>query len=508
MHPQPNLSPQVDRLLEQDPPTAFSALARLIQSDASDFESVHSSIQTCPTLAARLLAVFRSPAFATRHQITSLRHAVVMLGSKQARMIAMGYAIKQVLNPDGGVPPEMLDRHWRSTLAKAEAARCVAESIRGADPEAAQTAALIQDLGLGRLLGIDADFYAALAERPIPTEQWLERERERFGLDHAELTVALLAKWQIGEGWIHAIRQHHRPIGEAEDGKAAVPRVTAAMLPHLNEPLDDASVQWLIAMHARFLYDKFSTPEAFLIATEAAVSTFVGDTEVPTEARVATMYHALCEQVASGLQHLCLHVSDLEATSDASRQNFDALRSAAFSDTLTRVLNRRGFMMLAHRRLEHAAAHHGACALMFIDINGLKQINDRYGHDAGDRLIRGMAKLLRRAVDRQDMIGRLGGDEFAVLITDVTREEAISICQRVYQVCDNKKIRVSEQLAPSPVRFSQGLCYAPRVTRTTDFDDLIKLADQAMYRAKQAKHNDEQLLPIELYTPPAPDTPI
>jgi len=460
------------------------------------------AIEACPTLVARLLAVFRSPAFATRQQITSLRHGVVMLGCKQARVIAMGYALKLVLNRDCATSAaEMLDQHWRSTLAKAEAARHVAESVRGADPDAAQTAALLQDLGLGCLLRIDPDFYRQLCDKPLTAERWLQCERDRFGIDHADLTVALLTRWQLGESWIDAVRDHHRRLSSDDDGAVALPRLTAAVLPHLNEPLDDPSLQWLIAVHAKFLYQRFSTPETFLIELEAAVSAFIGETRAPTDEQVATMYQSLCDQLTGELTQLCLHVADLQAFNDASRKNLNALRHAAFSDALTGVLNRRGFMMLARRRLTHAAAQGGGCALMFIDIDGLKQINDRYGHDAGDRLISGLAGLLRRAVDRQDMIGRLGGDEFAVLITDVTREEAIAICRRVQQICRSTKIRISEKVAPTPARFSQGLCHTPVVTSNTDFDELLKIADQAMYRAKHGQAPDDDTPPVEDYSP-------
>ncbi len=478
-------APQVEALLDSEPPVAVHALWRLARADPADLELVCSAIESCPPLVARLLAVFRSPAFATRQVITSIKHAVVMLGGRNARAIAMCHALKLLYREDRA-SRQLVDLHWRCSLAKAEAARTVAESIDGGDPDAALTAALLQDLAMACLITIDPQFYADLCRRPLHPKRWLHRERDRFGVDHVDLNVALLEHWNIGEHWVEQLRDHHRGLHDADRTATALPRVTAAALPHLDEPLHDGCLQWLTAIHARFLYERFNTPEAFLVAVEVAVSTFIGEPPPESQDPKAQLYHDLCEQVTQSMIHLSTNIADMETVFDNHRQDFTTLRTAAFSDTLTRVLNRRGFLLLGERRLADIRARGVGCALLFIDMNGFKQVNDNLGHDAGDRLLRGMAKLLRRSVDRQDMIGRLGGDEFAVLISDVTCDEAVSIAQRVQQVCDATKIKVADDAEPVRPRFAQGLCHAERLDRHTSLDALIKLADQSMYAAKQS----------------------
>jgi diguanylate cyclase (GGDEF)-like protein len=105
-----------------------------------------------------------------------------------------------------------------------------------------------------------------------------------------------------------------------------------------------------------------------------------------------------------------------------------ALRTSALTDPLTRVLNRRGFAervdyeIARHRRLEHSFA------VVAVDLDGFKLVNDRFGHEAGDEVLEDVAHALRAVVRDQDSVARLGGDEFCVLApeTDATGGEYLA----------------------------------------------------------------------------------
>ena len=93
-----------------------------------------------------------------------------------------------------------------------------------------------------------------------------------------------------------------------------------------------------------------------------------------------------------------------------------ALHDAALRDDLTGVLNRRGFLAAAEQTLARAQRHDDGVILVFVDVDNLKPINDRHGHEAGDGALRAATAVLRETVRDGDVLGRVGGDEFAMLL--------------------------------------------------------------------------------------------
>jgi diguanylate cyclase (GGDEF)-like protein len=105
--------------------------------------------------------------------------------------------------------------------------------------------------------------------------------------------------------------------------------------------------------------------------------------------------------------------------------------AAARTDALTGVLNRRGFLEAAERELDRAQRYGHPLALAFVDIRGLKAVNDTEGHLAGDRLLKRVTSLLRESARTHDLVGRIGGDELAVLLAEQSADGAAAMTQRV-----------------------------------------------------------------------------
>ena len=108
-----------------------------------------------------------------------------------------------------------------------------------------------------------------------------------------------------------------------------------------------------------------------------------------------------------------------------------AVTAAALTDPLTGVLNRRGFIEAAERELDRARRYDHPVGLAFVDIRGLKAVNDSEGHLAGDRLLKQASLLLRESARTHDLVGRIGGDELAVLLAEQSADGADAMLQRV-----------------------------------------------------------------------------
>jgi diguanylate cyclase (GGDEF)-like protein len=154
------------------------------------------------------------------------------------------------------------------------------------------------------------------------------------------------------------------------------------------------------------------------------------------------------------------------------------MESMALSDPLTGVLNRRGFERDASQRLSDSADD-ATGALLFIDLNDFKDINDSHGHEIGDQLLTIAAKRLKTSLRSCDIIGRPGGDEFVALVPDVDQEVADKLATRLAIALEKPYAIGSEKLHCAA---SIGLALYPKNANT--LTGLLREADQAMYRAK------------------------
>ncbi len=179
----------------------------------------------------------------------------------------------------------------------------------------------------------------------------------------------------------------------------------------------------------------------------------------------------ICEPIGDDIAMTFVDITDGKAK---ERQ----MESIAISDPLTGVLNRRGFERDAARRLTESQDD-ATGALMYIDLNDFKQINDRYGHDVGDQLLTIAAERLRKSLRSCDIIGRPGGDEFVALVPDVDDEIADKLAGRLTGALEAPYTIGRQQLQCAA---SIGLALYPRNANT--LTGLMREADRAMYRAK------------------------
>jgi diguanylate cyclase (GGDEF)-like protein/PAS domain S-box-containing protein len=166
----------------------------------------------------------------------------------------------------------------------------------------------------------------------------------------------------------------------------------------------------------------------------------------------------------------------------------DHLRYVAYHDTLTGLGNRKKFQEGLYQSLEKAQINHHIIALMYLDLDGFKQVNDTLGHDTGDQLLQVVAQRLTNCLRNSDIVSRLGGDEFTVILPVITQAEyAANVAEKILKslsqvfVLEGKNIYVSVSI---------GISIYPRDGEAAD--TLIKNADAAMYRAKQLGRNQHQ----------------
>jgi diguanylate cyclase (GGDEF)-like protein len=182
----------------------------------------------------------------------------------------------------------------------------------------------------------------------------------------------------------------------------------------------------------------------------------------------------------------------LRATVDAYVEEAQrVLRTRATRDPLTGLLNRAAFEEALHREVA-GADRDTPPALLLIDLDGFKQVNDTLGHLVGDEVLVRVSRLLEAGVRRSDVVARLGGDEFAILLPRTRRNKAVELGHRLLRRADEDAELRDER---APVGFSIGVAWlsSPRTGA-----ELVAAADEAMYRAKRGGGSD-----VAVSEPPA-----
>lgn len=163
---------------------------------------------------------------------------------------------------------------------------------------------------------------------------------------------------------------------------------------------------------------------------------------------------------------------------EQNQRLFEETQTLAVTDPLTGLYNRRKLEEVLAVELERVRRYGRKLSTIMIDVDDLKSLNDSYGHQAGDEVLRQLAKVISGCVRKMDVAVRLGGDEFIILLPETGIQRAIHLAERIAQ--QSTSIRCGD----SPVYFSIGISeWGPAVATPEEF---LQQTDQALYEAKQA----------------------
>jgi diguanylate cyclase (GGDEF)-like protein len=155
----------------------------------------------------------------------------------------------------------------------------------------------------------------------------------------------------------------------------------------------------------------------------------------------------------------------------------DTLETAAVTDALTGLLNRDGFEAVISTELERARRHERQLALVVGDVDHFKQVNDRFGHQAGDTALELLGTILAEAIRRLDTIARIGGEEFAIVMPDADEQAAFLLAERL-----RRDVRESFNGTVAELTMSFGVAAFPKDAESSS--RLLQAADRALYLAK------------------------
>jgi diguanylate cyclase (GGDEF)-like protein len=181
------------------------------------------------------------------------------------------------------------------------------------------------------------------------------------------------------------------------------------------------------------------------------------------------------------VDELISEISALRGRIAQLQERVEQLDLLAHEDSLVELPNRRGFMRALERVIERVNRYDEQAALLFVDLDGLKLINDTFGHQAGDKALIQVARILVDGVRKCDVVARLGGDEFAILLDHVDEAAALETVGRLVELIAGSEFTHGSKTLPLSVAIGAAVINGDDTPETA-----IARADMEMYRRKAA----------------------
>jgi diguanylate cyclase (GGDEF)-like protein len=417
------------------PPAIAQQIIALAGDPHIDISQVAAAIGRDPGLAAKLLRVANSALYSRQRKSTNLRQALIVLGLHGATTLALGFSL---IGTYKGLKSNSLDydRYWRRAILSTSAAKCFGELQNASAVDDIFLAALLQDIAI---LGVDRaapDFYRDLP-RNASHREFRAYETARLGIDHAELGAWLLDYWKLPQPLCRAVAWSH--------AHSITDRSTPTGMAACCVALGSECVDILLAPAAATDVAALAEHASELLGIDApAVAQVVGKivAEIPEIERMfdTKLLQADAASVILAQARDLLMLRNLQAPGQVigSRETKPklesrpaALQDAQLRDSLTGLYNRGHLDLMLRREYQAATTGNWPLSVVFVDLDRFKEINEAYGHEAGDSVLISTAKTILSVARDTDCVARYGGEEFVIVLPGIASPGAEIFCQRL-----------------------------------------------------------------------------
>ena len=481
------------------PPTVVLQVLEKASLPECTIQELCKIIQVDPGLAGRILRIVNSATFGLSRPVTSIQRALAVVGLNAARLLVLSISFPEMQvpqKPASSIRPWQ-QGYWRTSVGGAIVARELSVWKGSRDPDDDMAAALLRDLGELILLQLFPEGYQkVLAEpRDALVHRQCELENNHCGLDHAEVSAFILDRWRLPPEVTEAVHHHHKPEQVVFSSPKAKERahvlhfamLASQLLQHQNQP---KVLQRLRDWANRHYKMDEPTLTEFLKPLTKKISDFAALLQV--DIGQSSDFESILTRASDELVSLTVttNLDSQRATEKiAQAPNPSALpwKQEAVFDPLTKVFNRRFLENKLLELFERPKNTQDAFALLFLDLDGFKPLNDKFGHPFGDLVLQKVADCINRQVRQGDVVARYGGDEFCILSHSIDDQGVQALCKRVLQaICD---LTVVVGTNEGKVGVSIGAVQSFSTAPWESHESLLVAADKAMYQAKAQGKN-------------------
>jgi len=475
------------------PPVVAMRILDLSKDPDVDIGKVADVVSMDPALTAKILRIANSPIYAVRRKTENLRQAIMLLGLNGTLTMALSFSLAASMH-NNACQGFDYNLFWRRSLASATCARRLSVAAGLGASEEMFLAGLLQDIGVLALDKLRPEFYNNLGADQSDHNMLQEMEREELGADHAAIGGWLLKNWNLSECLQLAVAGSHNlqfVDSESENYPYALCVALSGLLADALCPDDDGQslvrVLGLVKDYLALDEETLATLPATLNEDFMEVASLF-----ETDLTDYSLSESLVDQAKETLMLRSLQtiqMSDkLQEEADILETRTRSLEEKARRDGLTGLLNRSYLDEKIDHEYEMAAARDWPLVFMFVDLDHFKSVNDTYGHQIGDDILRATADILRNSTRDKDFVGRYGGEEFVIILPGIGEKAAGVVVDRLTNAFREKKHPVHDG-GEITVTASIGLAIMGEGRTFASSEEMLGAADKAVYMAKDQGRN-------------------
>jgi len=469
------------------PPGTALQILRLCQEEETSVSDMASTLAADPALSMRLLKYANSALIGYSKEITNVRDAVLVLGMKSVRMMALSFSLITT-NDKRACQGFDYGRYWSHSVACAVAARELAKLTRQAAPEEAFAVGLLAHIGKLFFAVCIPEKYAGILEAAGGLmKDTTPYENKFFDTDYYNLGADLIKEWGIPQRLADAVRyqRSYNQLQLDSEVKALASltnsgiNIAAIMdVPHddqINSPYWETLEQsglFNSQEHLQEIIDKIRNEFHELADVLSLEKEIINNAEdIQAEAGEVLGELSLTTQLKS----------------EAIEKENQGLMKKALTDALTGIANRAALDKHLKHAWSEALRRKQPIGVIMLDVDLFKKFNDNYGHHVGDLVLKGVAQAITRTVRNVDFVARYGGEEFTVILNNADRMTAAHICVKIRKAvessvieCEGKQYRVTVSI---------GSAIMPMPSKNISPQQLLELADQQLYASKNKGRN-------------------
>jgi diguanylate cyclase (GGDEF)-like protein len=468
-------------------PGIAEKLLQVFQKENPDIDEIGEILSTDPTLSAKVLKVVNSAFYSLPSKITSVNHAIRMLGFNSVINLALSFSLVSKYNTKTS---KTLDHalFWKDSLIGAIAVKLIGEKIIKSFSNDIFFLGLLQNIGFFTLsCCMPKQYDLVMAQYHKNGSQIHEAESQILGYNHMEIGEYLTKLWGLPDTFYTPIGYHHYPqmLKSARDDIHTLAKILhlSSLYIELFNYSSDVALQMATIEQRVKAYGFDNTIDIHelgkAINTQASDILPIFDIEFKDENEYMQLLETARTEIANLSTKLINDLLD-------QRQEINFLRQQVGRDSMTNLNNHQRFRELLQQEISRSNRYNHPLSVIFADIDHFKSVNDTYGHLAGDRVIKIVAGCLKKELRESDHLARYGGEEFAVILPETDKDDSWLAAERLRKAIDS--LRVSHEDGFIHVTMSLGIALL-KPNEKISLDDLINKADSVLYNAKNQGRN-------------------
>ena len=463
------------------PAIAVQVLDLVHQPDV-DLAEIARTISKDSALTSKILRTVNSSFYARSHAVSTISHALVILGLQSVKTLVLGFTLVANLREKGF---KHMD-YWRRSIYAATASRSLAAKVGIVQQEEAFLAGLLADVGMLVLDWVMGEEYSRVYGALPSHDGLVAGERACFGMDHSDASAILAGQWKLPPVLAVPMGAHHDPSKLPDPGLKRLAEVVC-VASRCADVFVDAEPAEAIADVRRLCKETFNFAEGDCDTLMNEVGTRAKEIAPLFEISMGTptSYDDILKRASETLVEL---EKNGKAAAPAVTGTITNAAAAEAPDALARLANRERFDAFLTERLSAAAQSSTDLSLLLIDLDNFKEIIDRHSQTVGEGLLRAVAAIVSSTARAEDLAARYSGEQIALVLTDMNRAAAITIAEQLRRCIVAKPLPGSASVS-LPITVSIGVANFEPGGALKTRAHLTKAVELALHAAKQSGRN-------------------